>query len=260
MNESWNLIGKTAVVCGASQGMGEATARLLAARGAQIIALARTEEKLKALIQSLPGKNHQYFVIDFADTAKLEKEILPYIEKANVQILINNAIGPKGGLLSETKLQEFEAPFRVHLHASHLLTLAALPAMKKAGYGRIVNIVSTSVKTPIPNLGVSNTIRGAMASWSKTLAGELAMHNITVNNILPGYIRTGRFSSLAEASAQAHQTSVKDIEAQWKESIPMKRIGEPAEVAETIAFLVSPAASYITGVNLPVDGGRTPSM
>ena len=132
--------------------------------------------------------------------------------------------------------------------------------MKASHYGRIVNIISTSVKTPIPNLGVSNTVRGAMASWSKTLAGELAVYGITVNNILPGYIRTGRFSSLTEAAAKQNNVEVAEIENQWTQSIPMKRIGEPQEVAETIAFLVSPAASYITGTNLPVDGGRTPSM
>jgi 3-oxoacyl-[acyl-carrier protein] reductase len=257
---SWNLENKTALVCGASQGMGAATAKLLAARGARIIALARSEDKLGQLIRELPGQGHKYFVIDFADTEKLQSEIAPLVTKENIQILINNAVGPKGGLLSETKAGEFETPFRVHLLASHILTQNCLPSMKAASYGRIVNIISTSVKTPIPNLGVSNTVRGAMANWSKTLAGELAPYNITVNNILPGYIRTGRFSSLVEASAQQRKTSTSEIENQWKETIPMRRIGEPGEVAEVIAFLVSPAASYITGINVPVDGGRTPSL
>lgn len=260
MTESWNLKGKTALVCGASQGMGAATAKLLAARGARVIALARTEEKIKAIIQGLPRADHKYFVIDFADTEKLQQDIIPQLQKENVQILINNAVGPKGGLLSETTVTDFETPLRVHLYTSHMLAQTALPSMKASGYGRIVNIISTSVKTPIPNLGVSNTVRGAMANWSKTLAGELAIYNITVNNILPGYIRTERFSSLAEASARQKKTSVEEIETQWKETIPMRRIGEPDEVAEAIGFLISPAASYITGVNLPVDGGRTPSL
>lgn len=259
MLESWNLAGKTALVGGASQGMGEATAQLLAERGARIIALARNEEKLKKLVNDLPGSGHKHFSIDFADTAKLQ-QLLPQLAKENIQILINNAVGPKGGLLYESKVDEFEIPLRVHLYASHLLVQASLPAMKSTGYGRIVNIISTSVKTPLPNLGISNTVRGAIANWSKTLAGELAAFNITVNNVLPGYIRTGRFNSLAEASAQQQDTSVEKIENQWKESIPMKRIGTPREIAEAIGFLVSPAASYITGTNLPVDGGRTPSL
>jgi 3-oxoacyl-[acyl-carrier protein] reductase len=260
MIESWNLNGITALVCGASQGIGEATTRLLATRGARVVALARTEEKLNALIKELSGQGHKYWAIDFADTERLQKEVVPHLQKDNIQILINNAVGPKGGPLSDAKVSEFEVPFRVHLYASHILTQAALPSMKAANYGRIVNIISTSVKTPIPNLGVSNTVRGAMASWSKTLAGELAMYGITVNNILPGYIRTGRFSSLVEAAAQQKKTSTDEMECQWKETIPMKRIGEPQEAAEAIGFLVSPAASYITGINLPVDGGRTPSL
>ncbi|WP_413288268.1 SDR family oxidoreductase [Bdellovibrio sp. HCB337] len=260
MTEPWSLKGKNALVCGASQGMGEATARLLAARGANVTLLARSEDKLQQIMEELPRGDHKYFVIDFADTEKLQQEIVPQIQKENIQILINNAVGPKGGLLSETKVQDFEAPFRVHLYASHILTQAVLPAMKAASYGRIVNIISTSVKIPIPNLGVSNTIRGAMANWSKTMAAELAPYHITVNNILPGNIRTGRYTSLAEAAAQQKKTTVQEIENQWKEAIPMRRIGEPSEIAETIGFLVSPAASYITGINLPVDGGKTPSL
>lgn len=260
MVESWNLKGKNALVCGASQGMGEATARLLASRGANVTLLARSEDKLQAIISELPPGDHKYFVIDFANTEKLQQDIVPQVQKENIQILINNAVGPKGGALATTNVQDFEAPLRVHLFASHILTQAALPAMKAAHFGRIVNIISTSVKTPIPNLGVSNTVRGAMASWSKTLAEELAPFNITVNNILPGKIRTGRFTSLAEASAQQRKVSVAEVENQWREEIPMKRIGEPQEIAEAIGFLVSPAASYITGINLPVDGGKTPSL
>ncbi|WP_413584693.1 SDR family oxidoreductase [Bdellovibrio sp. HCB274] len=256
---SWDLQGKTAVVCGASQGIGYATAKLLAERGARVIALARNEEKLKSLLQSLPKGSHKYFVVDLADTDGLKK-ILPELSKEKVQILVNNSGGPKGGPLLEASVEEFETPVKAHLVAAHLLVQTVVPAMKAANYGRIVNIISTSVKNPIPGLGVSNTVRGAMASWSKTLAGELAPFGITVNNMLPGYIRTGRIESLMGAAAEKSQSTVDQIEEQWVKTIPAGRIGDPIEAAEGIAFLVSPAASYINGINLPVDGGRTPSL
>nr|WP_295899943.1 SDR family oxidoreductase [uncultured Bdellovibrio sp.] len=257
---SWSLQGKTAVVCGASGGIGEASAKLLAERGARILALARTEEKLKALISSLPGEGHKSFAIDLANTDKLQTDILPLLQKESVQILINNTGGPKGGPLHEANITEFEIPLRAHLIASHLLVQTLLPSMKKSQYGRIINVISTSVKNPIPGLGVSNTIRGAMANWSKTLAGELAPFGVTVNNVLPGYIRTDRLRSLMGSSATATRTSVEAVEENWKKTIPAGRIGEPQEMAEAIAFLASPAASYINGINLPVDGGRTPSL
>jgi 3-oxoacyl-[acyl-carrier protein] reductase len=256
---SWDLQGKTAIVCGASQGIGEATAKLLAERGARIIALARNEDKLKDLMKSLKGSGHKYYVIDLADTDALKK-ILPDLAKENVQILINNSGGPKGGPLLDASVEEFEAPIKAHLKAAHLMVQTVAPAMRSSCYGRIVNIISTSVKNPIPGLGVSNTIRGAMANWSKTLAGELGPYGITVNNMLPGYIRTGRIESLMGAAAQKSGNSVDEIEEQWIKTIPAGRIGDPTEAAEGIAFLVSPAASYINGINLPIDGGRTPSL
>ncbi|UYL07553.1 SDR family oxidoreductase [Bdellovibrio sp. SKB1291214] len=256
---SWDLQGKTAVVCGASQGIGEATAKLLAERGARVVALARNEDKLKELVKSFQGSGHKYFVIDLADTEALKK-ILPELAQENVQILVNNSGGPKGGPLLEASVDEFESPLKAHLKAAHLLVQTLVPSMKKSGYGRIVNIISTSVKNPIPGLGVSNTVRGAMASWSKTLAGELGGFGITVNNMLPGYIRTGRIESLMGAAAQKSGNSVEEVEEQWIKTIPAGRIGDPQEAAEGITFLVSPAASYINGINLPVDGGRTPSL
>ncbi|WP_413557733.1 SDR family oxidoreductase [Bdellovibrio sp. HCB209] len=256
---SWDLQGKTAVVCGASQGIGQATAKLLAERGARVIALARNEDALKELLKTFKGSGHKYFAVDLADTDTLKK-ILPEIAKENVQILINNSGGPKGGALLDVSIEEFEAPFKAHLKAAHLLVQTVVPSMRSSGYGRIVNIISTSVKNPIPGLGVSNTVRGAMANWSKTLAGELGAFGITVNNMLPGYIRTGRIESLMGAAAQKSGNTVDEVEEQWIKTIPAGRIGEPKEAAEGIAFLVSPAASYINGINLPVDGGRTPSL
>lgn len=256
---SWDLTGKTAVICGASQGMGSATAVLMAERGARVVALARNEEKLKQLMNELKGSGHKYFVIDLGNTEELQK-LLPAIAAEKPLILVNNTGGPKGGPLLEASIGDFKNPLEAHLLASHLLMQTCVPSMKAARYGRIINIISTSVKTPIPGLGVSNTVRGAMANWSKTIAGELAPFGITVNNMLPGYIRTGRFESLRDASAQKQNISADEAEAKFAGTIPIGRVGEPQEAAEAIAFLASPAASYITGINVPVDGGRTPAL
>jgi 3-oxoacyl-[acyl-carrier protein] reductase len=260
MMKSWDLTGKTALVCGASEGMGRASAEMMAERGAKIIALSRTEEKLQQMVQGLAGKDHQYFAVDLSDMNAVKEKLLPFLQKQEIHILINNAGGPKGGPLHEAKVEEFLAPMQAHIFAAHLITQTILPAMKKAAYGRIVNIISTSVKTPIPNLGVSNTVRGAMANWSKTMAGELAPFGITVNNLLPGFIKTGRFDAIVQTSSKSQNISPEQAAEQMRNYIPMKRIGEPAEVAEVISFLVSPAASYVTGTNITVDGGRTPTL
>jgi 3-oxoacyl-[acyl-carrier protein] reductase len=129
--------------------------------------------------------------------------------------------------------------------------------MKKEGYGRIVNIISTSVKIPLPNLGVSNTIRGAVASWAKTMANELGQFNITVNNVLPGATKTKRLESIISNNAGKKNVPVDEVEKEMMKEIPMKRFAEPQELANVVAFLASPAASYVNGVSIPVDGGRT---
>jgi len=255
-----DLIGKKALVCGASQGIGEATARLLAARGAQVILLARNTEKLQAVLSSLPGSGHSLIKADLQNLEDLRTHVIPQIEKAAPVIIINNSGGPKGGPLMEAGVDEFEFALRGHVLAAHLILKASVPAMKAQGFGRVVNVISTSVKTPLANLGVSNTIRGAMASWAKTMANELGVMGITVNNVLPGYTRTLRFETLRTNAAAKTGVGEDQVEKQWKASIPVCRIGEPQEIAEAIVFLASPAASYISGVNLPVDGGRTPSL
>lgn len=258
--KSWDLTGRTALVCGASEGMGRATAVMMAERGAQIIALSRTEEKLKQMVQGLSGSGHQYFAIDLTDKDAITNKLLPFLAKQEIHILINNSGGPKGGPLHEARVEEFYAPMQAHIFAAHVITQTVLPGMKKANYGRIVNIISTSVKTPIPNLGVSNTVRGAMANWSKTMAGELAPFGVTVNNLLPGFIKTGRFDAIVQGTSKSQNISEDAAVEQYRNYIPMKRIGEPQEVAEVISFLVSSAASYVTGTNITVDGGRTPTL
>ncbi len=256
-----SLNGKTAVVCGATQGIGEAAALELAELGAKIVVLARNEDKLKSVVIKLNEKNgldHEYLVADFSIVSNVEAAIQNWLNQGNTaQILVNNTGGPAGGPANAAGLDEFTSAFQMHLLCNHALVQALMPGMKEAGYGRIINVISTSVKQPLPNLGVSNTIRGAVANWSKTLANELGQFNITVNNVLPGATDTVRLKSIIENKAAKTGDSVEKIAEQMANASPMKRVARPEEVANAIAFLASPAASYINGINVPVDGGRT---
>lgn len=251
-------------MCGSTQGIGKAVAIELAAMGANIVLVARNEEKLKAVAGELPaarGQQHRYLVADFAQPEVLREQLAAFTAKGNlIDILVNNTGGPKSGPILEADSSEFLSAFNQHLICNHLLVQALVPGMKVRGAGRIVNIISTSVKQPLPNLGVSNTIRGAVGNWSKTLANELGAFNITVNNVLPGATNTVRLQSIAETKAGKTGESVKDVFDEMADESPMKRIAQPEEVAAAVAFLVSPAASYINGINIPVDGGRTKSL
>jgi 3-oxoacyl-[acyl-carrier protein] reductase len=253
----FQLNGKRALVCGASQGIGEATARALAELGAQVCLLARRGDALAKLKSELPGSGHQIVALDLSQTSEIEKVLPTHLP---FHIVVNNAGGPKGGPLLESSAEDFLRGFQAHILSAQTIARLTVPAMKAVGYGRFINVISTSVKTPIPNLGVSNTVRGAMANWAKTLANEVGPFGITVNNVLPGYTKTERFTALRKAAAEKNKVSENQIEEQWKGSIPLGRIADPSEVAAAIAFLASPAASYISGINLPVDGGRTPSL
>lgn len=259
-----NLSGKTALVCGSTQGIGKATAIALANMGANLVLLARNEEKLKETVIEMPvsnGQKHSFLVADFSKPAELKKVIDTYIKEGNtIHILINNSGGPKGGPIKDAHVDEFLAAFNQHLICNHILAQAVYPGMIAAGYGRIINVISTSVKQPLPNLGVSNTIRGAVASWSKTLANELGQYGITVNNVLPGATNTARLQSIAQIKADHHQETVAAVFEEMALETPMKRIAQPEEIAAAIAFLASPDASYINGINVPVDGGRTKSL
>jgi 3-oxoacyl-[acyl-carrier protein] reductase len=259
-----SLINKTALVCGSTQGIGKATAIKLSSMGANLILIARDETKLKntlAELETSQGQEHSYLVADFAKPTELKAIISDYINAGNkINILINNTGGPKGGPIIEATTDEFLNTFNQHLICNHILVQAIYPGMIESGYGRIINVISTSVKQPLPNLGVSNTIRGAVASWSKTLAGELGQYGITVNNVLPGATNTIRLQGIAEAKSAKTGELVSDIFEEMAGESPMKRIAEPEEVAAAIAFLASPEASYINGINVPVDGGRTKSL
>ena len=255
---------KTAIVCGATQGIGYESAKMLADNGFQIVALARNEAKLKQVsteFNSTFGQQHTYLIADFSNPTELQQVISKWTADGNVaHVLVNNTGGPKGGPIIQAKPQEFIDAFNQHLICNHILTTALIPGMKNAGFGRIINIISTSVKQPLPNLGVSNTIRGAVANWSKTMANELGKFNITVNNVLPGATNTSRLQSIAGVKAEATGETVDEIFNEMASESPMKRIAEPQEVAAAVAFLASDSASYINGINIPVDGGRTKSL
>lgn len=251
---------RRALVCGASSGIGAAVAHELAASGHQVLAVARTRDRLEALVKALPGSGHEALVADLAETASVDRVASLALAKGPVQVLVNNAGGPKGGPLMEAGDAEFLSALQVHLIASSHLVKALAPGMKTARFGRILGIISTSVKAPIENLGVSNTVRAAVASWMKTLSQELGPFGITVNAVLPGYTRTDRLKVLAEATATRRGMSVADIEKEWLSKIPAGRFAEPYEIARVAAFLASDAASYVNGTAIPVDGGRTPNL
>jgi 3-oxoacyl-[acyl-carrier protein] reductase len=259
-----SLKNKTALVCGSTQGIGKAAAIELANMGANVVLLARSEDKLKDSLKDLDasnGQNHSYLVADFAQPNDLKKTITDFVNAGNkIHVLVNNTGGPKGGTIKDAATDEFLSAFNQHLICNHILVQAIYPGMISEKYGRIINVISTSVKQPLPNLGVSNTIRGAVANWSKTLANELGAFGITVNNVLPGATNTARLQSIVEVKAQQHNETIDDVFEEMASESPMKRIAQPEEVAAAIAFLASPAASYINGINVPVDGGRTKSL
>lgn len=258
-----DLRGRRALVCGSTQGIGKAAAIELALLGAHITLVARDENKLKAVLQELPAAqntSHSYIVADFDYPEQLAKALENYRKDHHIDILVNNTGGPPGGLAIDAKVEEFLKAFSNHLICNQVLAQAVVPGMKEAGFGRIINIISTSVKIPMKGLGVSNTIRAAVASWAKTLASELAPFGITVNNVLPGYTTTGRLEFLINGKAQKEGKSTEAVKAEMMSGIPSGRFAEPAEVAAAIAFLASPAASFINGINLPVDGAATGSL
>ena len=256
-----DLTAKTAIVCGSTQGIGLASAVELALLGANVTLMARDEQKLKQVMDTLDvskGQIHRFVVADFVDNEGVKTAIDEYLRLVpDVHILVNNTGGPAGGPILDAETDQFQRAFQMHLINNQILTQAVVPAMKNAKFGRIVNIISTSVKQPIVGLGVSNTIRGAVANWAKTMSLELGRYGITVNNVLPGYTRTGRLDAVLNMRAEAQEKTPDDIAAQMESEIPAGRFAEPEEVAAAVAFLCSPAAASISGINIPVDGGKT---
>jgi 3-oxoacyl-[acyl-carrier protein] reductase len=259
-----NLKGKKALVCGSTQGIGKAAAIELAKLGADVVLLARNEQSLKLTVSELPhngSQHHDYICADYSDQKHLREAVEACLKKSGpVNILVNNTGGPPAGPIALAKPEEFLAAFNNHLVCNHILVQACLESMKQSGYGRIINIISTSVKLPLPNLGVSNTVRAAVGNWAKTMANELGKFGITVNNVLPGATLTQRLSGIIENRSTRTHVEKGEIEKEMMSEIPMGRFAEASEVANAVAFLASPAASYINGINLPVDGGRTGNL
>jgi 3-oxoacyl-[acyl-carrier protein] reductase len=258
-----DLQGKRALIGGSTQGIGKASAIELAQLGAIVTLLARNEQSLKETLSELPtpfGQVHNYLVADFNSPDQLKNVVQQFVEKNAVHILINNTGGPPAGQAMDATPEEFIKAFTAHLICNQILTQAVVDGMKQSGYGRIINIISTSVKIPIKGLGVSNTTRGAVANWAKTIATELAPFGITVNNVLPGSTMTGRLDSIIKTKAEKSKRTYQEVKNEMIAEVPAGRISEPYEVAAAVAFLASPAAGYITGINVPVDGGRTGSL
>lgn len=254
---------KNALVCGSTQGIGKAAALQLAQEGVNVTLVARNEEKLKAVLSELnkvseQSQKHNYIVADFSNPTELKEKLAA--SALNFHILINNTGGPAGGPIFNARLDEFERAFTMHLKCNHVLVQAVVPFMKSENFGRIINVISTSVKQPLDGLGVSNTIRGAVANWSKTLANELGQFGVTVNNVLPGATATERLTEIINNKATKTGKTTDEVAELMKNASPAKRFAKPEEVANAIVFLASEKASFINGINVPVDGGRTKSL
>lgn len=260
---SLDLTGKNALVAGSTQGIGLASAQALASLGCNCTLIARNETALKVALQTLDHSNgqlHQYLVADYSNPEQVRSVVSEFVSNNKIHILINNSGGPAAGPASSATTDAFLAAFNQHLICNHIVSGLVIPSMKEAAYGRIINIISTSVKIPLKGLGVSNTIRGAVASWAKTMANELGQFGITVNNVLPGATSTGRLSSIIENKAAKTGTEKDEVTQEMLAEIPAGRFGLPEEIAAMVAFLASPAAAYVNGTSIPVDGGRTGSI
>jgi 3-oxoacyl-[acyl-carrier protein] reductase len=256
-----SLQGRRALVCGSTQGIGRAAAVELASRGAAVTLLARDQASLERTCRELPGHGHRSRAADFHDNDAVGRAVAAELADGGpIHVLVNNTGGPPAGPIVDAAPEAFLAAFRAHLVNNQILASAVIPGMKDAGFGRIVNIVSTSVREPIAGLGVSNTVRAAVAGWAKTLSSELARFGITVNNVLPGYTKTSRLDALIAGRAKAAGRTPEEITGAMLQQVPAGRFAESWEVAAAIGFLASPAGGYITGISLPVDGGRISSL
>ena len=265
MKKTYNFINKNIFVGGSTKGIGWESAKLFSDFGGNVTLVSRNDKILRQRISELTNngtQNHNYIVLDFSNPNELELKLKEFVKKnsINYDIIINNTGGPPSGQLEKASTEELLSAFNLHLISFHKILGCLLQGMKSREVGCIINIISSSVKQPLNGLGVSNTIRGAVANWAKTLANELGAYNITVNNVLPGATNTGRLKEIIKNKAQKFNLQESAIEKQMADQVPLKRIAEPIEVANAVVFLASDKARYISGINLPVDGGRTKSL
>lgn len=258
-----DLTNKYALVGGSSKGIGKASAIALAELGANVTLMARSAHLLQEVMQELDtskGQEHDLVVADYSDRQDLESKIKSKLNEHPFHILINNTGGPAGGEIVNATSEQFLDAYQKHLFCNHLLAQLLLEGMKNTGYGRIINVISTSIRIPIDGLGVSNTTRGAVASWAKTLANEVGKFGITVNNVLPGFTSTGRLDEIIDARVSKGLGNRASIIEKMESTVPLKRFASPKEIGDIVAFLASPAAAYVSGTSLPVDGGRTKAI
>lgn len=252
-----------ALVGGSSGGIGKAIAQQLAESGASVTVMARNEEKLKPLVAALPvnnGQKHRYLVVDFSDFKAYQKTISGYFENNTIDILVNNTQGPSAGSALEKKVPDYQQAFDLLFKTVVYTTELALKNMIKNKYGRIINVASVSVKEPLSYLALSNSIRAAVVTWAKSLATDVGQYQITVNNVLTGYFDTERIAQLNQTKAKQLQISEAEVRSDMEARVPVKRIGDPKEYGYLVAFLASEQAAYITGTNIPIDGGLLKSL
>ena len=258
------LEGRRALVGGGSQGIGRGCAEALAARGASVTLLSRNAEALDTACRGLPrptGQDHRFIAVDFGVWKDVRDAAGSDVaQNGPVAVVVNNTGGPAAGPAREAEVESFASAFEQHVLSFQALARVVVPGMIEMGYGRIINIISSSVIIPVRDLGVSNTIRGAVANWGRTLAAELGPHGITVNNALPGYIDTDRLRSLMRRRAELAGVTEQAVAETMTGSVPAGRLGTPADMGAVVAFLASPEAAYVNGVNLAVDGGRMVSL
>ena len=258
-----NLKGKKALVGGSSRGIGKAIAEQLAESGASVTLMARSEDQLKSItarLKPVDGPPHDYLVVDFSDFDSYKKLISKYFETHKVDILVNNTQGPSAGSALEKEVSDYQMAFNLLFKSIVYTTQLAIKHMKQNKWGRIINVASISVKEPLSYLALSNTIRAAVVTWAKSLANEVASDNITVNSILTGYFDTERIADLNKKKSEQMGIPIDKVRQAMEDQVPMKRIGNPKEYGYLVSFLASDKASYITGTNIPIDGGLLKSL
>ena len=258
-----DLTGKFALVGGGTNGIGKAIAIRLAASGASVCIMARNKSKLEKVVNELDrsrNQKHKFLEVDFSNYNLFSKSIKYFFETNHIDILVNNTQGPEGGSALEKSIDDYQSAFELLFKCAVKTSLLALTNMRDKKWGRIINVASISVKEPLNYLVLSNSLRSALVTWSKTLSVDIAKFNITINNVLTGYFNTERLKQLNSKKAEKLGINISTIEDKIKDTIPMKRFGNPEEYANLVCFLASDKSDYITGINIPIDGGFLKSL